>query len=504
VGLSNLQDDLKASGYSGLINLNIVRGTMYTGTPSTGCKVPALYPCGTGLTNLAAVAGGTGELPWNNAVILSTNGNFREKLYIYYGSALDFRMADDVALIRQKLINWAHADGLYPPIAAVKYPNGGEYLSLNQTVTFQWGDAGAGGNAQLDLYKGGAYYSTIIASTTNNGSYAWTIPAGHLLGNDFKLKVTPFNAPEKADMSDNNFTIGDPVYTANMDSNPGWTLSGEWEYGAIGSMSETCYVPPSPPSGAYSGSSVIGYDLNGSYATGMVSTMWATTQVIDCTYRTNVTLSYMRYLGVYNNDKAYVQAKNGTGSWQTVYQSTTWESTESWVLITNNISAIADGKSGVQVRFGIGPTASAYPMCGFYIDDMRVLGSHKTTASGTRYSWLASYGITNNQEAADLQDTDGDGALNWEEYLAGTNPTNANSTFSILSSTFMLTSNSISWYATTNSGITSGIIIQRATNLTGGLWIPVGTNSRSQSGTNVWWDRNPPVGVPLFYRLAIP
>ena len=48
----------------------------------------------------------------------------------------------------------------------------------------------------------------------------------------------------------------------------------------------------------------------------------------------------------------------------------------------------------------------------------------------TPYWWLAQYGLTN--FAADaVADTDGDGLLNWQEYIAGTNPTNPASVFRI-------------------------------------------------------------------------
>ena len=45
------------------------------------------------------------------------------------------------------------------------------------------------------------------------------------------------------------------------------------------------------------------------------------------------------------------------------------------------------------------------------------------------YPWLAQYGITNNQDAAVLLDPDGDGLTTGQEYIAGTDPTNAASCF---------------------------------------------------------------------------
>jgi len=382
----------------------------------------------------------------------------------------------------------------------VSYPNGGESFSLGDSLSITWQPDGVTGNIMIELHKGGYLDSTIIASTANSGSYSWTVPANLLLGTNYTIRVTPLTDATAADTSDANFTLDNPVYAANMDSNPGWALEGEWEYGPIGSMSETYSTPPAPPSSAHSGTQVIGYDLNGTYSNGIVGTFWATTPAFDCTYRTNVTLNFWRYLGVYNNDKAWVQVKNSTGTWQTVYQSTTWENTASWTLMTYNISATADRKTGVQIRFGIGPTPSVYPFCGLYVDDLRVKGDVIASTNGTPYSWLAANGITSNQEANELLDPDNDGMPTWMEYQAGTDPNDSNSVFAVFNMGLIAGANTITWYGTTNSGIYTDFIIDRCTNLSSYLWTPVGTNSRSGSGTNVWTDSNPPVSGPAFYR----
>lgn len=60
-----------------------------------------------------------------------------------------------------------------------------------------------------------------------------------------------------------------------------------------------------------------------------------------------------------------------------------------------------------------------------------VLDVTESTGTGTPYSWLDQYGLVSggDYEAADPADSDGDGLAAWQEYVAGTVPTNRASAF---------------------------------------------------------------------------
>ncbi len=596
---SELQDDLNNRGYNGLINLNIIRGDLYTtGSYDSGCKVPSLWPSDDGRTKLGTEAGIGQPIRNYEAVILDKNGNFSQRFYrIYPGLGYTLTDPTDYETIRDALIARAHADGLYPPAAVVAVPNGGESFPRGAAQEIEWSHAGIGGNVQIDLLKGGSLYSTIAASTPNDGSHIWTIPSNQVaasdyrirvtpalepakldesnadftiydptltiltpnggevlargaaneitwsdtgiggnvsidlykggvfdsaivastpsdgsytwstptsqaLSDDYRIRITPADAPAKVDDSDADFTIDAPIYATTMETDPGWTFDGDWGWG-VPSIAEGYWSPPIPPTSAHSGTRVIGYDIDGCYAAGMPATEWATSPTFDCSYRTNVSLNFWRYVGTDTGDEVHLQAKNGGVAWQTVWSSSSRLNIGSWQLVSYDISAIADNQTGVQIRFGMGPTASGRYFCGMYIDDLQVRGGFATTSNGTAHAWLATHGITNNQEAADMSDPDGDGALTWEEYQAGTDPTDPASVFCVFNIDFSGGSNCISWIGTTNSGVTTDFIIYRTTDITSPAWVPVGTNSRSASGSNVWWDTNPPAG-PVFYRPALP
>ena len=124
------------------------------------------------------------------------------------------------------------------------------------------------------------------------------------------------------------------------------------------------------------------------------------------------------------------------------------------------------------------------------------------TANGTLHTWLLAHNLTNGgYEAQDVLDPDSDGALTWEEFIAGTDPTNPASYFRVLSMAYTPSSNRVTFYGTTNSGLTNDFRIYRSTNLTTGAgWEFQTLKPRDPSGTNEWWDTAPPSGKKVYYR----
>jgi hypothetical protein len=148
----------------------------------------------------------------------------------------------------------------------------------------------------------------------------------------------------------------------------------------------------------------------------------------------------------------------------------------------------------------MGSTDGSDSYCGWNIDDVLIAGDSLATENRTPYIWLESQGITTDYDAADIADLDGDGLLTWQEYRAGTDPTNASSVFAVLA----MDSNGITWYGTTNSGVMDDFVILRATNMLNPVWQAAGTKARSATGTNTCWDPNPPQDVPVFYKICLP
>jgi uncharacterized repeat protein (TIGR02543 family) len=101
------------------------------------------------------------------------------------------------------------------------------------------------------------------------------------------------------------------------------------------------------------------------------------------------------------------------------------------------------------------------------------------TSQGTSCSWLDQYGLVTgtNYEAAALTDTDDDGFAAWQEYIAGTSPTNASSFFGITNAASGADGFVVGWNAV------SGRVyaVYGATNL---------LNSFQSLETNIFWPQS--------------
>lgn len=162
----------------------------------------------------------------------------------------------------------------------------------------------------------------------------------------------------------------DAMYMALMDVNPGWTLDSQWEWGPASGQGTN-------PAAGSTGAAVIGYNLSGDYPPNLSATRWATTPAVNCASCQNIKLRFQRWLNIETStyDHAYVEVSGDNGTtWQRVWQNEATLQDRQWVAQNIDISQVADGKSQVKVRWGIGPTDSSVQYSGWNIDDVTITG----------------------------------------------------------------------------------------------------------------------------------
>jgi len=172
----------------------------------------------------------------------------------------------------------------------------------------------------------------------------------------------------------------------DLDTNPGFTLTGQWAYGVPQGMG---YYYQDPTAG-FTGANVIGYNLAGDYPA-ITGTDYTTTPAIDCTGYPNVWLRFYRWLGVYDPyyDHASIQVSNNGSTWTTVWSNPTLILDTNWSLMEYDISSVAANSATVYVRWGMGPTSGYVPLPGWNIDDIQIvsytggMNSTQTGADGT-------------------------------------------------------------------------------------------------------------------------
>ena len=124
---------------------------------------------------------------------------------------------------------------------------------------------------------------------------------------------------------------------------------------------------------------------------------------------------------------------------------------------------------------------------------------YQNPASFISYAWLQQYGL-HTDGSADFVDSDGDGMNNWQEFVAGTNPTNAASILMLNSPS----NSALGWNISWQSVNTRTYYLQRATNLTAPPGLSsIQSNLVGQAGTTSYTDATATNGGPYFYRVGV-
>jgi hypothetical protein len=177
-----------------------------------------------------------------------------------------------------------------------------------------------------------------------------------------------------------NLTVGgpSPLYTFNLDTDPGWTTEGQWAIGQpTGGNGD--HGSPDPTTG-HTGSKVYGYNLgsglNGGYTDNMPEYALTTT-AIDCSQITQSRLKFWRWLGVEKNtyDHASVRISTNGTTWTAIWSNGATDiSDTAWQAQDFDISAIADHQATVYIRWVMGTTDHSYTFCGWNVDDVEIWG----------------------------------------------------------------------------------------------------------------------------------
>lgn len=159
----------------------------------------------------------------------------------------------------------------------------------------------------------------------------------------------------------------------NMDTDPGWTFEGDWAWGVPTGQSGE--FGGADPSSGKTGSSVVGYNLNGDYQDNLWAPLYATTPAVNCSGQTGVRLRFWRWLGIEAAwwDNASVEVSTDRTNWSTVWEHNGPDLIETaWTYQEIDISALADNQPSVYVRWAMGPTDVWFHYCGWNIDDVQV------------------------------------------------------------------------------------------------------------------------------------
>ena len=232
-------------------------------------------------------------------------------------------------------------------------------------------------NLNYDLPPGYSYLW--ITYDINSLAEHKNIVDAKFTANSIRINNQLFFAGEES--PEGSRTVLRTLYYDDFETDHGWSLSGEFEYGTPLGLGG--FQGNSDPSGSYSGTKCIGTDFTGlgafpgDYELNLSDKAYvAISEPFDFTYYNDISVRYMRWLNIGNDDYASIDVSSDGGkTWNEA-----WSNGNSlildgnWTLHEVDISAFAARKSHVLIRFSLGPTNDYWQFSGWNIDDFSITG----------------------------------------------------------------------------------------------------------------------------------
>jgi hypothetical protein len=331
-----------------LIETNLMAGRYYLHVKNTSAGIPLISPP-SGYTSYGSIGQYfiSGFITEATGVIVPPSAELQAADLTLPGSSthsFSVTYSDDVA-VNVSTVNTGDV--------RVTGPNG--YQQVAQWVSVSNSSNGTPRTATYSITPPGGG----VWTAQHNGTYSVSIEPG---------QVADVEGAFTAAAELGQFLVSVPItyYAANMDTDPGWTLEPQWQYGNPG------YSGNGPTSG-FTGSKIIAYNLSGTYINNL-AVKYATTPVINTTGSTSLTLRFMRWLRTRNQDVASIQASANGGTWVNLWSSSTAISDAGWQAVQYNLPTTMAGSSSIRIRWGLSSNQSQNEI-GWNIDDVQLLGA---------------------------------------------------------------------------------------------------------------------------------
>jgi len=130
---------------------------------------------------------------------------------------------------------------IFNPSLTTTIPDSDTAWETGTSQHITWTSRGSISNVKIELYKEGVFELEIVANTSNDGYYLWTIPTGLIDSNLYQINITDVANPITGDVSD-DFEIFNPTLTITTpDSNTAWE-TGSSQYITWTSRGTILYV----------------------------------------------------------------------------------------------------------------------------------------------------------------------------------------------------------------------------------------------------------------------
>lgn len=215
--------------------------------------------------------------------------------------------------------------------------------------------------------------SVSVTASLNPVLVAGLLPADHLATVSFTSQATQRVINRTVALT----ALPAPVLSSNLDTDPGWTRSGQWSYGRPQGQGGVSHGRPDPTSGA-TGQNVFGIQLNGDYSVAVGAAEYLTVGPVSLAGYHGSRLKYKRWLNTDIQHWVYATVEVSTNgqTWTPLWDngSTTRTTDASWTSLEHALGAAVDGQSQVYFRWGHRVQQdNSYAHSGWNLDDIELI-----------------------------------------------------------------------------------------------------------------------------------